>query len=184
MDECVIICVQINILTVSREEYLSDIEILSKNTTISEMGYDYYILVQGLQEGEWKDLNYSINSGSYGSSHNHYFFEKMARGEPCGCKFKKEMGEYQYLFEYKTICEDFKKYSKTPDDTPIKGLLSKLGKSELTRVDLVVIRNEIDDILEGEREEFFMPELERYYRMCQNYKKAYSDVRVVYGFSP
>lgn len=77
------------------------------------MGYNYYILIQGLEstdpEKKWTDLEYYDNSGTYSSTHRHYFFfsYKNDQYQIVGQTFTKDMGETQYVFSYDTLQSDY-----------------------------------------------------------------------------
>ena len=66
------------------------------------MGYSYYILIQGIKgSGEYEDLFYTSNSGSYGFIQHHYFVNKG--NVSFTYSGTKEMGEEQRLFTYQDL---------------------------------------------------------------------------------
>lgn len=66
------------------------------------MGYNYYILIQGINcEGSLVDLSYCNFSGSYSSSCNHYLYERSLQNYKINYDGVNEMGNIVTYYDLK-----------------------------------------------------------------------------------
>ena len=158
------------------------------------MGYNYYILVQVKNDEPWINMDYFASSGSYGLTDNHYFmshlFEHQEYTENVdeSLALLHEMGEYQHVFSYETIKNDYLRYSVDPALLNIKAQIDNMLHTNITRETLQQINSTITKFLESDIDleecKTAYSELDKYYKLCEKYRAEYRKVRVIFGYDP
>ena len=151
------------------------------------MGYNYYILIQGLQNN-WIDLEYYSHSGSYSGTLQHYFFNNMCKQyQLVGYDFNHDMGESQYVFSYQTLESDYNQYVDNHDFVSkcdgLKDKLVNIAESELNMETIILLHDHLTNIINSNAC-YFREELEIYYLLCKELSQDYQDIRIVFGISP
>lgn len=158
------------------------------------MGYDYYILIQGKKDGKWYDLDYKSCSGTYGAVNNHYFYTESNKRRSVGnMEFSQPMGEYQHIFTYECMKEDYDKHTDKRGHclyVDVKNYVTNVIKKNLTYETIVELKDYLEEFISEldhpsrNVTELYVSELVEYFEQCRNYKEQYGDVRIIFGFSP
>jgi len=158
------------------------------------MGYDYYFLIQCLENETWKDLEYNHYSGSYKNSKNHYFFEEHNNDNESEFHYKgeRDLGTYQFLFTFEQIKADKKLYKSEKQLRNIIDFIKTqcedfIKNDKITRDDVDYLRCSIDEAYGAsiEKPEGYVNELNNFYEICQKYMNTnlYKDCRIIFGIT-
>ena len=147
------------------------------------MGYNYYILIQGLNNNDtWIDLDYGSYTGSYHSIANHYFYnDRIIKFDYQG---DKNMGDYQYIFGFNKIQTDYEKLFLAKDKCLIiKSYLNNffLNKENIGLFDLEELKDIIQENLGNYNQIYGHNEIINYYNILVEFKNNYNDVRIIFG---
>ncbi|CAH6421655.1 Hypothetical protein KVN_LOCUS395 [uncultured virus] len=152
------------------------------------MGYNYYILVQGFKNEQWYDIDYGNYSGTYLSTPDHYFFNKL--NEQFKYSGDKDMGENQFLFSFDTLKTDYdmnlpedSDMNLPQDSESVKDFLkSFVNQDKISKQDLNQIRNQMDNFMKPfENKKQINYELSNYFELCLKNKKEFDQIRIIYG---
>ncbi|CAH6419726.1 Hypothetical protein HVR_LOCUS803 [uncultured virus] len=151
------------------------------------MGYDYYILIQGLKEGKWVKVEYHHYGGSYSDILNHYFINEtqvVPKYDEVH-EFPDPMGKHHYIFSYETLKADHAKHHPQVNVDTVKDHLTQVLNEELTIDSIKKLHTYLGDSLESQTNAYapdgLIEELNIYYEKCTKAHAYYDEVRLIFG---
>ena len=145
------------------------------------MGYSYEILLEHKEGDEWKILEEYCNSGSYGCSDYHYFFNKFEWSNKIeNYERKKNYKENGYYYiDIEQMKKDYLEiYNKTNNwKNKLIEYIRDAGSIELVKEFVEELSHEVNVPI-------YFEELEKWYKIVKGYEeKGNRDMRIVFGYS-
>jgi len=150
------------------------------------MGYDYYVLIRGVnKENKLDILDYNHYNGSYGNAYNHYLYNKMQQSS-YSVKYdgEEKMGKYCYVIPFYDIEQDYNSCHHCIDfEKEIMNILQVLS-NPIEKIHN--IKQYIDNLIQNDKYDGLqLEELIHYYNTCKKYiNNGYTNIEIIYGIEP